>query len=72
MHFASVALRVKSNPMIVLDPKECFVLGLKKTIRRLKSENARLSEELRVSSSRPVSQQSRGTGLLEDGQLQVF
>jgi hypothetical protein len=44
--FASMALRVKSEPIVILDPAEQMVLDLKNTIAELRNENNRMAEAL--------------------------
>ena len=41
-----MALRVKSEPIVILDPAEQMVLDLKNTIAELRSENNRMAEAL--------------------------
>ena len=51
LHFASMALRVKCNPLQILDPQDKLVLGLRGTITKLKQENQQLSTALQRSRS---------------------
>lgn len=51
LHFASMALRVKCNPLCILDPQDKLVLNLRGTITKLKQENQQLSTALRRSRS---------------------
>jgi hypothetical protein len=46
LHFASLALRVKSKPVIILDPADQLVVDLRSTINDLKSDNKRLSSQM--------------------------
>jgi hypothetical protein len=41
-----MALRVKSEPIVILDPQEQMLLDLKNTIAELRSENKRMAEAL--------------------------
>ena len=51
LHFASVALQVKSAPVRILDPQDQLVVNLRGTITRLKSENQQLSLMLHEATS---------------------
>ena len=51
LHFASMALRVKCNPLCILDPQDKLVLNLRGTITKLRSENKQLSTALQRSRS---------------------
>ena len=51
LHFASMALRVKCNPLCILDPQDKLVLNLRGTISKLRSENKQLSSALQRSRS---------------------
>lgn len=51
LHFASMALRVKCNPLCILDPQDKLVLNLRGTITKLKQENQQLSTALQRSRS---------------------
>ena len=51
LHFASMALRVKCNPLCILDPQDKLVLNLRGTITKLKTENHKLSTALQRSRS---------------------
>lgn len=51
LHFASMALRVKCNPLCILDPQDKLVLNLRGTISKLRSENKQLSTALQRSRS---------------------
>lgn len=51
LHFASMALRVKCNPLCILDPQDKLVLNLRDTITKLKSQNKQLSSALQRSRS---------------------
>lgn len=39
LHFASLALRVRSQPVLLLDPADQLVIDLRNTIKELKNEN---------------------------------
>ena len=39
LHFASMALRVRSKPVLLLDPQDQLVVDLKHTIKQLRTEN---------------------------------
>lgn len=41
-----MALRVKSEPIIILDPHEQMIFDLKNTIAELRSENQRMADAL--------------------------
>ncbi|DBA74159.1 hypothetical protein WJX77_004162 [Trebouxia sp. C0004] len=51
LHFASMALRVKCNPLCILDPQDKLVLNLRGTISKLRSQNKQLSTALQRSRS---------------------
>lgn len=51
LHFASVALQVKSAPVRILDPQDQLVVNLRGTITRLKTENQQLSLMLHEATS---------------------
>lgn len=51
LHFASMALRVKSNPLCILDPQDKLVLNLRGTISKLRNQNKQLSTALQRSRS---------------------
>jgi len=51
LHFASMALRVKCNPLCILDPQDKLVLNLRGTISKLRSQNQQLSTALQRSRS---------------------
>ena len=51
LHFASMALRVKCNPLCILDPQDKLVLNLRGTISKLRSQNKQLSSALQRSRS---------------------
>ena len=46
-----MALRVKCNPLCILDPQDKLVLNLRGTITKLRSENKQLSTALQRSRS---------------------
>lgn len=46
LHFASLALRVKSKPVVILDPADQLVMELRSTIRDLRADNKRLSSQM--------------------------
>ena len=46
-----MALRVKCNPLCILDPQDKLVLNLRGTISKLRSENKQLSTALQRSRS---------------------
>lgn len=47
LHFAQVALHIKSEPVVVLDPHDQLVVDLKSTIVQLKAENRKLAKALK-------------------------
>eukprot|EP00195_Chlamydomonas_chlamydogama_P013464 CAMPEP_0202909328 /NCGR_PEP_ID=MMETSP1392-20130828/49024_1 /ASSEMBLY_ACC=CAM_ASM_000868 /TAXON_ID=225041 /ORGANISM="Chlamydomonas chlamydogama, Strain SAG 11-48b" /LENGTH=1054 /DNA_ID=CAMNT_0049599039 /DNA_START=77 /DNA_END=3241 /DNA_ORIENTATION=+ len=51
LHFASMALRIKSEPVVLLDPQDQLVLDLRNTIRELQAENRQLAASLQQLSS---------------------
>eukprot|EP00798_Chlamydomonas_sp_ICE-L_P011646 gene11646-34355_t len=51
LHFASMALRIKSEPVMLLDPLDQLVLDLRNTIRSLQTENRQLAASLQLLSS---------------------
>ena len=51
LHFASVALQVRSAPVRILDPQDQLVVNLRGTITRLKTENQQLSLMLHEATS---------------------
>ncbi|PNH07917.1 Chromosome-associated kinesin KIF4, partial [Tetrabaena socialis] len=46
LHFASMALRIKAEPVVLLDPQDQLVLDLRKTIIELRMENRQLAGAL--------------------------
>ncbi|KAL6765849.1 P-loop containing nucleoside triphosphate hydrolase protein [Haematococcus lacustris] len=43
LHFAAMAQRIKSRPVILLDPQDALVMELRDTIRALREENRQLA-----------------------------
>lgn len=59
LKYASTAIRIKSTPRIVLDPRERLIEDLKSEIKRLKQRNAKLVqtvEDLKTSKDAQFSQ----------------
>ncbi|EFJ44812.1 kinesin-like protein [Volvox carteri f. nagariensis] len=46
LHFATIATRIKAEPVVLLDPQDQLVLDLRKTINQLREENRQLAGAL--------------------------
>ncbi|GIL67866.1 hypothetical protein Vafri_21146 [Volvox africanus] len=46
LHFATMATRIKAEPVVLLDPQDQLVLNLRKTITQLREENRQLAGAL--------------------------
>jgi len=46
LHFAELALNVKSQPIVILDPQDQMILDLHATIKALRDDNRQLAEQL--------------------------
>ncbi|KXZ56177.1 hypothetical protein GPECTOR_1g152 [Gonium pectorale] len=46
LHFASLASRIKAEPVVLLDPQDQLVVDLRKVISQLRQENAQLATAL--------------------------
>ncbi|GAX75527.1 hypothetical protein CEUSTIGMA_g2970.t1 [Chlamydomonas eustigma] len=46
LHFASVALRIKAAPVVLLDPQDKLVMDLRNTIKQLQADNRTLAGSL--------------------------
>ncbi|KAG2440414.1 hypothetical protein HYH02_010302 [Chlamydomonas schloesseri] len=46
LHFATMATRIKAEPVVLLDPQDALVLELRKTITELRNENRTLAGAL--------------------------
>lgn len=65
LHFASLALHIKSKPVVILDPSDKLLLELRSTINTLRSENRQLHtqlEDLRLRGPPPGRPQSTDGG----------
>ena len=65
LHFASLALHIKSKPVVILDPSDKLLLELRSTINTLRSENRQLHtqlEDLRLRGPPPGRPQSTDRG----------
>ena len=51
LHFASMASKVKCDPVHILDPQDKLVLNLKGTIARLRNQNMQLASALQQAAS---------------------
>ncbi|KAG2446251.1 hypothetical protein HXX76_000843 [Chlamydomonas incerta] len=51
LHFATMATRIKAEPVVLLDPQDALVLELRKTITELRQENRTLAGALQQLSS---------------------
>ena len=53
LHFAELALNVKSQPVVILDPQDQMILDLHATIKALRDDNRQLAEQLKMAMTGP-------------------
>ncbi|XP_063225816.1 kinesin-like protein KIF12 isoform X2 [Bacillus rossius redtenbacheri] len=68
LRYAARAKKIRTKPIVVMDPRESLILSLKREVNALQEENDHLRTALNLNEARPPSQGSRqGVGAAAPG-----